>query len=73
MSPAGWGRDLRLGLRFAFSGGREGWLRVTLMFRRDGSGWAAVHRHADPLVHPISHDVLGALARGDATGQSTSC
>ncbi|MFF9260235.1 ABC transporter permease [Streptomyces longwoodensis] len=30
MSPAGWGRDLRLGLRFAFSGGREGWLRVTL-------------------------------------------
>ncbi|GHD45556.1 ABC transporter permease [Streptomyces galbus] len=30
MSPGGWARDLRMGLRFAFSGGREGWLRVTL-------------------------------------------
>ncbi|MEU3547280.1 ABC transporter permease [Streptomyces longwoodensis] len=30
MSPGGWARDLGMGLRFAFSGGREGWLRVTL-------------------------------------------
>ena len=41
-------------------------LRVTLVFRRDESGWSLVHRHADPLVHPISFEVLGALARGDA-------
>jgi ketosteroid isomerase-like protein len=40
-------------------------LRVTLVFRREGSGWRLVHRHADPLVHPISEEQLGALARGD--------
>jgi ketosteroid isomerase-like protein len=41
-------------------------LRVTLVFRRDKSDWLLVHRHADPLVHPITHDLLAALARGDA-------
>jgi ketosteroid isomerase-like protein len=41
-------------------------LRVTLVFRRVGSDWELVHRHADALVHPISHDLLAALARGDA-------
>jgi ketosteroid isomerase-like protein len=42
-------------------------LRVTLVFRRSGSGqWLQVHRHADPLVHPISEARLAALARGDA-------
>jgi ketosteroid isomerase-like protein len=41
-------------------------LRVTLVFRHDESGWSLVHRHADPLVHPISFEALGALARGDA-------
>ena len=40
-------------------------LRVTLVFRRDGAGWRQVHRHADPLVHPISLDRLSGLARGD--------
>jgi hypothetical protein len=37
---------------------------VTLVFRRDGSEWRQVHRHADPLVHGISLEQLAALARG---------
>jgi hypothetical protein len=39
-------------------------LRVTLVFRRDGSEWRQVHRHADALVHGISLEQLSALARG---------
>jgi ketosteroid isomerase-like protein len=42
-------------------------LRVTLVFRREGSGWRLVHRHADPLVHPIGEAQLGALLRGDSS------
>lgn len=40
-------------------------LRVTLVFRRDGSEWRLVHRHADPLVHGISGELMAAIARGD--------
>ena len=39
-------------------------LRVTLVFRREGSDWRLVHRHADALVHPISMEQLSILARG---------
>ena len=41
-------------------------LRVTLVFRRTPSGWDLVHRHADPLVHPIGFGQLSELARGAA-------
>jgi ketosteroid isomerase-like protein len=41
-------------------------LRVTWVFRRTPeSEWEAVHRHADALVHPIDHERLGVLARGE--------
>ena len=39
-------------------------LRVTWVFRRTQSGWELVHRHADPLVHPITAEQLAALAHG---------
>ena len=39
-------------------------LRVTLLFRRVGERWQLLHRHADPLVRPISMEHLGQLARG---------
>lgn len=42
-------------------------LRLTLVFRRAGSQWRLVHRHADPLVREISERELGALARGDTS------
>jgi ketosteroid isomerase-like protein len=48
-------------------GGRppQDWsLRATLVFRREDGAWHLVHRHADPLVHPITFDQLAALARG---------
>jgi ketosteroid isomerase-like protein len=40
-------------------------LRVTLVYRRDGSEWQLAHRHADPLVHGISLERAAAIARGE--------
>jgi ketosteroid isomerase-like protein len=39
-------------------------LRVTQVYRRSGTTWELVHRHADPLVHRIGIDQAAALARG---------
>jgi ketosteroid isomerase-like protein len=38
-------------------------LRVTQIYRRDGSDWKLVHRHADPLVQPIELEEAAVLAR----------
>jgi ketosteroid isomerase-like protein len=44
-------------------------LRVTLVYRREGSEWRLAHRHADPLAGAISLTESAALARGErATG-----
>jgi ketosteroid isomerase-like protein len=37
-------------------------LRVTLVYRRDGSEWRLAHRHADPLARGISLEQAAALA-----------
>ena len=39
-------------------------LRVTQVYRREGSEWRLVHRHADPLVNSISLEQAAAIARG---------
>jgi ketosteroid isomerase-like protein len=39
-------------------------LRVTTVYRRDGSAWHLVHRHADPLAKGISLEQAANLARG---------
>ena len=44
-------------------------LRVTLVYRREGSEWRLAHRHADPLVKGVSLEQAAALARGiDSAG-----
>ena len=40
-------------------------LRVTLVYRREGSEWRLAHRHADPLVGGISLEQAAAIARGE--------
>jgi ketosteroid isomerase-like protein len=40
-------------------------LRITLVFRREGADWRLVHRHADPLAHPVNPELFAAIARGD--------
>jgi len=39
-------------------------LRVTLVYRREGSEWRLAHRHADPLALGISREHAAALGRG---------
>ena len=39
-------------------------LRVTEVYRRAGSEWQLVHRHADPLVRRVTIEQTAALARG---------
>ena len=41
-------------------------LRVTQVYRRAGTGWQLVHRHADPLAGGVSIAQAAALARGAA-------
>ena len=43
-------------------------LRVTEVYRRDGTEWRLVHRHADPLVHGISLEQAATLAQGGSGG-----
>jgi ketosteroid isomerase-like protein len=45
-------------------------LRVTHVYRRDGTDWQLVHRHADPLVSTIEVAELAALARRGTAGQA---
>jgi ketosteroid isomerase-like protein len=40
-------------------------MRVTHVYRREGSDWLLVHRHADPLVHTLDLSQIAALARGE--------
>ncbi|MCK1495070.1 nuclear transport factor 2 family protein [Bradyrhizobium sp. 180] len=39
-------------------------LRVTEVYRKDGTDWQLVHRHADPLVRSITLQQAAILARG---------
>jgi ketosteroid isomerase-like protein len=39
-------------------------LRVTEVYRRNGTQWQLAHRHADPLVRPITLEQAATLARG---------
>lgn len=44
-------------------------LRVTQVYRRDGSEWQLVHRHADPLSRRLTLERTAALARGEGASQ----
>jgi ketosteroid isomerase-like protein len=49
---------------------RQDWsLRVTEIYRKDGSEWQLVHRHADPLVHGVTLQEAAAIARGERKGE----
>jgi ketosteroid isomerase-like protein len=45
---------------------KQDWsLRVTQVFRRTGSDWELVHRHADPLLKKLSLERAAEIVRGD--------
>jgi ketosteroid isomerase-like protein len=44
-------------------------LRVTEVYRKDGSEWQLVHRHADPLVQKVTLQQAAVLARGSPDGK----
>ncbi|MGW1269958.1 FtsX-like permease family protein [Streptomyces sp. NPDC002491] len=57
MSPGQWSRDLGLGVRFAFSGGREGWIRAVLTAVGVGLGVAVLLlTTAVPNVISVRHE-----------------
>ncbi|MFR9789319.1 FtsX-like permease family protein [Streptomyces sp. MB22_4] len=63
MSARQWGRDLGLGFRFAFTGGREGWTRVLLTAVGVGLGVALLLlTTAIPTALAVRHDRDGARA-----------
>lgn len=43
-------------------------LRVTLVYRREGSEWRLAHRHADPLGNGITLEQAAAIAQGKPDG-----
>ena len=43
-------------------------LRVTLVYRREGSEWKLAHRHADPLAGGVSVEEAAVIARGKHKG-----
>src|SRR4030095_9670559 len=45
-------------------------LRVTLVFRREGSEWRLAHRHADALAKGVSLEQAAAPTRGGAAWSS---
>jgi ketosteroid isomerase-like protein len=45
-------------------------LRVTEVYRKAGSEWELVHRHADPLVRGVTLEQAAALARGLVANES---
>ena len=46
-------------------------LRVTQVYRKHGSEWQLVHRHADPLVQNIGLEAAAAIARGARLGEKS--
>lgn len=43
-------------------------LRVTLVYRREGTEWRLAHRHADPLANGITLEQAAAIAQGKRDG-----
>ncbi|MBR1270660.1 nuclear transport factor 2 family protein [Bradyrhizobium sp. AUGA SZCCT0222] len=46
-------------------------LRVTQVYRKHGSEWQLVHRHADPLVRHVGLETAAAIARGARLGEKS--